>query len=221
MLPKKGTVFPGQSDRRKARLEYASLVAQAMRSELGGTHQAIKTVMRWTGAGERTVKNWFNAEKGPSGVYLLRLVHESDDVLYAFLRAAGRADFLSGVGPGVGDDGRRPISSSHDKKSSAKAAFSSGTGKRPESRSDDPDHDPDHDPDRDPENTHRGPALNERQRWFLDQLGRGSHVKTADIMKRWAVAEKTAKRDVSGLKLLGLIDFVGSARTGSYRPAIR
>ena len=106
MLPKKGTVFPGQSDRRKARLEYASLVAKAMRSELGGTHQAIKTVMRWTGAGERTVKNWFNAEKGPSGAYLLRLIHESDGVLLAVLRASGRDDVVGAIGRGIVDNRR-------------------------------------------------------------------------------------------------------------------
>lgn len=106
MLPKKGTVFPGQSNRRKARLEYASLVAKAMRSELGGTHQAIKTVMRWTGAGERTVKNWFNAEKGPSGAYLLRLIHESDGVLLAVLRASGRDDVVGAIGRGIADNRR-------------------------------------------------------------------------------------------------------------------
>ena len=45
---------------------YPAAVAQALQHQLGGTHQAVKTVMRWTGAGERTVKNWFAGSSGSS-----------------------------------------------------------------------------------------------------------------------------------------------------------
>jgi hypothetical protein len=55
MLPKKGKTFPGGTDRGP----YASAIAQALQRGLGDTHRAIKIVMRWTGAAERTVKNWF------------------------------------------------------------------------------------------------------------------------------------------------------------------
>jgi hypothetical protein len=55
-------------------------IAAALRRDLGSTHQAIKTVMRWTGASERTVKNWFAARSGPSGEHLVALIHHSDEV---------------------------------------------------------------------------------------------------------------------------------------------
>ena len=65
MFPKKGNHFPNCTAGRKNKIGYAEVVAAALRAELGDSHQAIKTVMRWTGANERTVKNWFAAGSGP------------------------------------------------------------------------------------------------------------------------------------------------------------
>jgi hypothetical protein len=69
---------------------YPAAVAYALQRQLGGTHQAVKTVMRWTGASERTVKNWFAGSSGPSGHHLLALARHSDEVLAMFLALAGR-----------------------------------------------------------------------------------------------------------------------------------
>ena len=69
---------------------YHVAVAYALRNQLGTTHQAVKTVMRWTGAGERTVKNWFAGVSGPSGQHLVDLIRHSDDVLETLLLLAGR-----------------------------------------------------------------------------------------------------------------------------------
>src|SRR5258708_22849114 len=69
---------------------YPTAVAHALQRQLGGTHQAVKTVMRWTGASERTVKNWFAGSSGPSGYHLLALARHSDEVLAMFLALAGR-----------------------------------------------------------------------------------------------------------------------------------
>jgi len=43
--------------------QYADGIAKALHLELGGTHQAVKTMMRWTSANERTVKNWNGREQ--------------------------------------------------------------------------------------------------------------------------------------------------------------
>src|SRR5215471_8658007 len=75
---------------KKNRNSYAIAVAHALRRHLGGTHQAVKTVMRWTGASERTVKNWFAGSSGPSGQHLIDLAHHSDEVLEMFLALAER-----------------------------------------------------------------------------------------------------------------------------------
>ncbi|MDA0703460.1 MAG: hypothetical protein O3A96_09545 [Proteobacteria bacterium] len=52
--------------------------------------------MGYTGAGERTVKNWFEAKNGPNGENLVELMRHSDEVLEALLSMAGREDILAG-----------------------------------------------------------------------------------------------------------------------------
>jgi hypothetical protein len=86
MLPKTGIVLPNQN----GPVLYAAAVASALQQELGTTHQAVKTVMRWTGAGERSVKNWLAGISGPSGQYLIELTRHSDAVLDVMLVASGR-----------------------------------------------------------------------------------------------------------------------------------
>ena len=85
MFPKKGNFFPVDGTRR-----YRAAVAAALRAEVGASHQAVKTVMRWTGANERTVKNWLSGRSGPRGEHLIGLLHYSDKLLETILQLAGR-----------------------------------------------------------------------------------------------------------------------------------
>lgn len=91
MLPKKGKKL------HRAGKDFGRTVAVALKSELGTTHQAIKTVMRWTGASERTVKHWFAGTHGPSGQHLVALAGHSDAVFTRFLQAANRHSSLVSV----------------------------------------------------------------------------------------------------------------------------
>jgi len=52
--------------------------------------------MAYTGAGERTVKNWFEGKNGPNGKNLVELSRHSDSVLEAFLFMADREEILAG-----------------------------------------------------------------------------------------------------------------------------
>jgi hypothetical protein len=52
--------------------------------------------MAYTGAGERTVKNWFEGKNAPNGENLIELIRHSDEVLEAMLVMAGRQDILAG-----------------------------------------------------------------------------------------------------------------------------
>ena len=87
MFPKKGKTFPD-------RQEYASGLALALQSELGSTHQAVKTLMRWTNANERTAKNWLKGTCGPRGEHLARLVQLSDAALATFLDMSRRSSSI-------------------------------------------------------------------------------------------------------------------------------
>lgn len=97
MLPKTGKGFPKRDGKGDRALSYAGTIAAALREELGDTHQAVKTVMRWTGAGERTTKNWLAGTRGPTGEHLLSLVRHSNGVLGAFLRLAGREPAMAAI----------------------------------------------------------------------------------------------------------------------------
>ena len=95
MLPKKGKILPRGEDRPDSELRYAQAVAAALRKDLGDTHRAIKSAMRWTGASERAVKNWFAGTSGPSGEHLVALIRHSDAVLEAVLHLAGRKQAIA------------------------------------------------------------------------------------------------------------------------------
>jgi hypothetical protein len=53
--------------------------------------------MKWTGASERTAKNWLTGARGPTGKHLVSLVHHSDAVLEMLLQLAGRQASLVSV----------------------------------------------------------------------------------------------------------------------------
>lgn len=217
MFPKMGKVFPGGYDREAGETMYAVMIAQALRAELGNTHQAVKTVMRWTGASERTVKHWLSGRHGPSGDYLLALLRESETVFETLLSAIGHRDIIlaarvlaahgtmleamtmfevEGSGMthagllGVGRIGGKAVIARDDRKS---------------------------DRTNDPVRPAPGVRLNPRQRWYLEALASGQDVRARHLQRLWSVSEKTARRDVAALKGCGMIEFIGPLRTGKYR----
>ena len=97
MLPKEGKELHRRPRRSGAHEEFEQAIAAALKGELGSTHRAIKTVMRWTGASERTVKHWFAGTHGPSGQNLIALARHSDAVLMYFLVRANRPSLSVGI----------------------------------------------------------------------------------------------------------------------------
>ena len=77
--------------------DFSDMIAVALRNELGSTRQSIKTIMQWTGASERTVKNWLAATHGPSGEHLVHLARNSDEIFELFLLMADRKPVLTTV----------------------------------------------------------------------------------------------------------------------------
>lgn len=90
MLPKTGNKLHSASEE----IALAEIISQALVEELGSTHQAVKTVMRWTGASERSAKHWLAGTHAPRGMHLLSLLRHSDRVLRQLLVAAGREEIL-------------------------------------------------------------------------------------------------------------------------------
>lgn len=96
IFPKMGNKLPSRG-RIPALLSFNSAIAGALKTELGPTHQAIKTVVRWTGASERTVKHWFAGTHGPSGDHLVDLMANSDEVLKVIMERSGRSTSIESV----------------------------------------------------------------------------------------------------------------------------
>ena len=96
ILHEKGITLPVSRSGRDDGRTYAASLAAALRVELEGTRGAAKTVMRWTGAGERTVKTWLGGTSGPSGEHLIRLMRHSDAVFAMVVRLSDRNVECSG-----------------------------------------------------------------------------------------------------------------------------
>ena len=92
MFPKTGRKIPARAEQSP---DYASSIAEALRAELGSSHQAIKTLMRWTGANERTAKNWLSGANVPSGEHLLEIIGHSDLVFECVMQLIDRKIVLS------------------------------------------------------------------------------------------------------------------------------
>jgi len=97
MLPKKGKKLHGEGWGEGDGCKVSAAVAAALREELGSTHQAVKTAMRWTGASERTVKHWLAGTYAPSGKHLVALMRHSDAVMMTVLSLTNRNTFFVGA----------------------------------------------------------------------------------------------------------------------------
>ncbi|WP_053240056.1 hypothetical protein [Pleomorphomonas koreensis] len=93
-FPKSGNMLPDRRHGKPRKLSFARLVSTALRSSLKGQSSKVKTVALWTGANERTVKNWLSGERAPSGDHFLGLAANCPAVLAAFLAAIQRNDCL-------------------------------------------------------------------------------------------------------------------------------
>jgi hypothetical protein len=98
-FPKKGKSFPksvgvGGSDFSLDDHAFAMKIALALKSELKDRNSRAKLVAGWTGANERTVKNWVLGRFAPCGRHLVILAQHSDQVLNAVLSMADRQDLL-------------------------------------------------------------------------------------------------------------------------------
>jgi hypothetical protein len=91
MFPKSGNKLPGKR-MRPDEARYASAIREALRGELGSAPAAAKMIMRWTGACDRTVRNWMSGTASPSGYHLICLAQECDAVLAAMLVMSGRSE---------------------------------------------------------------------------------------------------------------------------------
>lgn len=221
MIPKKGKVFPGVSVPENGESSYAAMIATALQTELGNTHRAAKTLMRWTGASERTVKHWLSGHHGPGGDYLIALMRESEAVLETVLTASGRRDAVVAArilaAHATMLEAMAMVEHERVDQSRIRPVGDSRGGNEAVAGSHELENDRINDPVNDPATPVAEDGVSPRQRWYLEALAAGREVRAADLQHRWRVSEKTARRDLAALKMSGMIEFVGPFRTGRYR----
>ena len=91
MFPKTGNKFPKRVER-LSEADYAAAISKALRAELGTSASAAKQIQRWTGAADRTARNWLNGVVGPRGHHLMELARESDTVLAVMITMMARPE---------------------------------------------------------------------------------------------------------------------------------
>jgi hypothetical protein len=207
MLLKKGRKLPVWKGVLGGRDMLAQTIADLLRKEHGDTHRAIKQLMRQTNASERTVKHWLSAQHAPDTLFFLRLMVSSP-----VIRA-----FVLGLIEGPASN---PLSSASDRpvRAAAREAYAAGEAAFSALTKDVRESDPENGPDRDPKHDTEPVDLNERQHWFLERIVDGDRYGAKEIMAIWEVSLKTARRDIRGLQLAGLLVYSGSRRKGRYRP---
>ncbi len=67
-----------------------------------------------------------------------------------------------------------------------------------------------------PANVPANVPVNDRQKWFLEQLALGKNCRASDLAEHWSVTVKTARRDIAVLKKGGVIEFIGAPKKGYY-----
>ncbi len=96
-LPKKGKELPSVRTRQELARDYAQGSASALEEDLA-CGASIKTIMAWTGAGERTVKDWLADSNGPSGLHLEGLLGSFEAVYERLMIRTGRMPIVNRQG---------------------------------------------------------------------------------------------------------------------------
>lgn len=172
--------------------ELAQIIATLLRRDFGKYNSAVKQIGLLTHANLKAIKNWYEGRNAPSAAHLLLLARLSPGILQFVLEQVGGEDLWAGFKLTSAPQNKGPREIRIPGKSAASAAH----------------HVPRNVPIK---------ILNERQRWFLDQLQVGNRVSSFHIAQHFKVAQKTAKRDITQLKNNCLIQFIGARKVGEYR----
>lgn len=96
MVPKTGTKVPKLANP-ASREEFAQAIGAALRSELGSSRRATKSVMGWAGVSDRTARTWLQGAGCPDGFHLVALSANCPAVMILVLQFAGHRNVIVSV----------------------------------------------------------------------------------------------------------------------------
>lgn len=187
---KKDRNFPGGNGL-ASDAQLAEIIADALRQDFGDTPSSIKRIGRLTSANLRAIKNWYVGKNAPSSRYLLLLARMSPSILRFILMQVGGEDLWD-----VFDLFQRQMLK--PKALIDDVNLASRTTK-------------------DDEKTVTSRSPHQRQAWFMEQLFSAHTVTAENLMERWNINLRTARRDISDLVGTGKVVFEGSRKSGRYQ----
>ncbi len=185
------------SEAQKTEVALIKGVVLHLRKIGGASTSAVKRIARETGTNPRTVKAWYEGRNIPNLCGFIHLARCYPALIDMFLDQCQRKPERS--------------RQSHRKAVAATLPPAHTVAPDPENFSENVPNDV--------PNRIDTSSCNIRQLWFINTLLEGEKVFAPDIAAHWRVTDKTAKRDITGLKSAGLIIYLGSRRSGFYELA--
>jgi len=168
--------------------EIAEIISYSLRKDHGHYGSAIKEISRMTGLDSRAIRNWYEGQNIPSLQNFLVLAKYSPSLVKAFLEISNHGEICRYL---------------KFKKTSHKNAQNTIYGDNYVTINISL-----------PRNILS--KLNQRQLWFYGFLQKGLSLKAEDLVNVWDINLRTARRDISDLVDLNLIEFVGASKNGRY-----
>jgi hypothetical protein len=162
------------------------IIAESLREDFEDIPSAIKVIGQKTDIKPRSIKNWYEAKNLPSAGHLIILARVSPTLMKFILEQLGGRSLFE------------LYRLCHEFESEQNAAENNTI----------------YSVKNDPINVPI--KLNKRQKWFLLQLQTGHKKSADDLVLKFNTSLKTAKRDITDLKVKGKIRFCGSKKTGYY-----
>lgn len=179
-------VFLGQNKEISSQV-LGRIVAHALRKDFGQHPSSIKKIGQATNANLRTIKNWYEGRSAPSSSHFILLARCSPTIRkFLFSHIFGR-DFWGDFELIQNVSLTANIAFSMNGYSVHNHVTINGTI-----------------------------TLNERQKWFLLVLQNERNAAAKNIVEKWGVSFRTARRDIQGLKDDGRIEYRGSKKSGHY-----
>ena len=168
--------------------ELAELIAYNLRKDHSHHGSSVKQIARMLDLNPRIIRNWYEARNIPNLSNFLRLISCSPSLIKSILELGGY------------DRAARVLKTLDLKTiSSVQSCYGDNTVTINVTLS-----------------RKTLLKLNQRQLWFYGFLQKGLSLKAGDIANIWEVDIRTAKRDISGLIRLGLVEFSGAPKNGRY-----
>ena len=170
-------------------------ITKILRRKFRNNSSAVKVICRDTGAALRAARNWYDGENSPSLLHFVLLARNYPELVDLFLNLCQQRPDKSPV-----RGTKQSLEGTQDPE-----------GIKPKLPPKTADH-----VGNNVGNRESAEACNSRQLWFMLRLQEGATATAESLASCWRVSVRTAERDITQLRQLGLVAYQGSKRAGHY-----